>query len=256
MSVSAVSSSGPQGRFPQEGSSMSVHAPNVYIVDTDPDVESRRALAHTVSCAGYQPVFHGSAAELLLREDPATRGCVVLDATVAEHSELPLERFLKACRWPTIVLAEGATVEMAVRTLRAGAINVLARPVGESELIAAIDEAIRLDARRHNGLQHLDKLRAKHAGLTAREREVLQLVLRGRLNKQIAADLGVVEKTIKVHRARVMRKLGARTVPELVAIATTLGVFVYSPLDVAMESMRRASGAQADVRPSMFEGQK
>jgi FixJ family two-component response regulator len=129
---------------------------------------------------------------------------------------------------PVIFLTANGSIGASVRALKSGAVNFLSKPVDESELFAAIEEALRLDAARRAQDSSHRMARHRLLSLTPRERQVLEHVLAGRLNKQIAAELGTVEKTIKVHRARVMHKMGARSVAELVSVAAEAGL-QYKP---------------------------
>jgi FixJ family two-component response regulator len=197
----------------------------LFIVDDDPEV--RRALARLLRAAGYTTRAFGSASEFLVSgEARHTAGCIILDLAMPGLNGLELQQCLIAsgCHRPIIFLTGNGDISKSVRAMKAGAVNFLTKPVDDRELFAAVEEALALDAAdraawdtRHAVAERLNKL-------TPRERQVFEQVVAGRLNKQIAAELGIVEKTIKVHRARVMRKMNATSLVELVRLASLAGV--------------------------------
>src|SRR5262245_30981225 len=181
----------------------------VFVVDDDAEV--RRALGRLLRSAGYETRTFGSAIEFLAAHDPEPAGCIILDLAMPELDGLEVQASLAAsgCRRPIIFLTGNGSIPMTVMAIKAGPVNFLTKPVEDRKLFAAVEEALRIDAaERQRGSLHHDV--AERLGtLTPRERQVLERVVAGRFNKQIAADLGTVEKTIKVHRARVMHKMGA-----------------------------------------------
>lgn len=196
----------------------------VFIVDDDADV--RRALQRLLRSAAYETRAFGSAADFLAAHDPGIVGCVILDLAMPELNGLEVQAALttSGCHRPIIFLSGNGSIATSVSAMRAGAVNFLTKPVENSELFAAVEEALSIDVaeRRMESLRHAA---AERLGtLTPRERQVLDHVVAGRLNKQIAADLGTVEKTIKVHRARVMQKMGTRSLAELVRLAVCVGI--------------------------------
>ena len=209
---------------------MSGQRPTVFIVDDDPDVRTSTArLLHT---ADYETRTFESAAEFLANHQDEVPGCIILDVAMSGLTGLQLqERLVEVgCVHPIIFLTGVGSVPISVKAMKAGAVNFLTKPVEEDELFATVDEAIRLDqsGRRLRARRQVIARRVER--LTPREREVFELVIAGRLNKQIAAALGTVEKTVKVHRSRVMHKIGARTVAELVQLATCAGIVAAPPL--------------------------
>jgi FixJ family two-component response regulator len=197
----------------------------VYIVDDDPEV--RRALARLLRAAGYTTRSFGSASEFLVSgEARLCAGCIILDLAMPGLNGLELQQCLteSGCHRPIIFLTGNGDISKTVRAMKAGAVNFLTKPVDDRELLAAVEEALRLDAagRAAWSTRHLVSERLNT--LTRRERQVFEQVVAGRLNKQIAAELGIVEKTIKVHRARVMRKMQAGSIVELVHLASVAGV--------------------------------
>ncbi len=202
----------------------SPEAATVFIVDDDASVRS--ALARLVRLAGWQAEACSSAREFIARYDPAQPGCLVLDVSMPEVDGLELQGQLHELGdpLPIVFLTGHADVAMSVAAMRAGAINFLTKPVNGRELVDAVREAMARDAEERRERAVHERARTRLASLSTREREVLERVVAGRLNKQIAAELGAAEKTIKVHRARVMEKMAAASLAELVRLAQLAGV--------------------------------
>ncbi len=196
----------------------------IFIVDGDTDV--CRALGRLLRSAGYGTRLFCSAFDFLAEHDPEPTGCILMDISMPDLDGMEVQAMLAAsgCLRPIIFLTGNATIPLTVAAIRAGAVNFLAKPIDERRLLEAVDEALRIDAAQRSARRLRAAIQERLGTLTARERQVLEHVVRGRLNKQIAADLGTVEKTIKVHRARVMRKMGARSVAELVQLAGVAGL--------------------------------
>jgi FixJ family two-component response regulator len=191
-------------------------SPVVFIVDDD--IAERHALERMLDARDCEVRAFGSAHEFLAAHRSEPAGCIILDLALPGIDGLRLLECLAAegCHSPIIFLAWHGDIPTSVRAIKAGAVNVLDKPVEKAQFLGAIDEALDIDAaRRHLG-SVLSTAEHLLGTLTPREREVLEHVVAGRLNKQIAADLGVVEDTVKMHRARVMRKLGVRSLAELV----------------------------------------
>ncbi len=192
--------------------------PIIFIVDDDADV--RQSLGRLLR-ASYVTRTFSSSVDFLAAHDPQPAGCIILDLAMPDLDGLAVQASLAAsgCCRPIIFFTGNGSIPQSVTALRAGAVNFLIKPVATSELFAAIEEALRIDAlqRRTGSLRQV--VAERLSTLTPRERQVLEGVVSGRLNKQIAADLGTVEKTIKVHRARVMHKMRARSLAELVRLA-------------------------------------
>jgi FixJ family two-component response regulator len=203
---------------------MSLQPETVFIVDDDPDV--CRAVGRLVRGAGYEVREFNSGHDFLLAHDPDPPGCVLLDLTMPDLDGLELQRCLAAsgCHRPIVFLTANYDVQNTVRAMKAGAVNFLTKPVDRDELMAALAEALALDAAERAEWEARTTIAGRLATLTPRERQVLEKVVAGRLNKQIAAELGTVEKTIKVHRARVMQKLHATSLIQLVEIAQLAGL--------------------------------
>lgn len=197
----------------------------VSIVDDDPEV--RRALARLLRAAGYvTQSFESASAFLSSGEARAAAGCIILDLAMPGLNGFELQDSLgeSGCHRPVIFLTGNGDISKSVRAMKAGAVDFLEKPVDERELLAAVEEALRVDAEERAEWSTRESVSERLGTLTRRERQVFDQVVAGRLNKQIAAELGIVEKTIKVHRARVMRKMHAGSVVELVHLATVIRV--------------------------------
>jgi FixJ family two-component response regulator len=202
-----------------------LHAtPIVFVVDDDPSV--REALESLIIQAGWKPEVFVSAQEFLERPRVLVPSCLVLDVTLPGLNGLELQSLIAGDRidMPIIFITGHADVPMTVKAMKAGAVEFLTKPVPEDILINAIDGAIarsRLTLEKGSDLQ---ALRGRYAKLTPRERDVMSLVVRGLLNKQVAAELGVAEITVKAHRGQVMRKMNAASFADLVSMAAGLGL--------------------------------
>lgn len=198
--------------------------PIVFVVDDD--ISVRESLELLVRQAGWQPQLFDSAQTFLAQPRPATPCCLVLDVNLPGLNGLDLqERLAGECAGMPIIFITGyGDVPRTVRAMKAGAIEFLTKPLDDRVLLQAIADALEHS---HQALEHeqaLGALRKAHASLTPREREILDLVVAGRLNKVIAADLGISEITVKAHRGKLMRKMRARSVPDLVKMAAQLGL--------------------------------
>ena len=163
-----------------------------------------------------------------MHHDATVPGCAVLDVSMPGLDGLELQQALTAggSHRPVIFITGKGDVPTTVRAMKAGAIDFLTKPVSDTDLLGAIARAQEQDTKSRDLHAELASIQAKLTTLTPREREVLTHVVAGRLNKQIAGDLGTVEKTIKVHRSRVMEKLGVRTVADLVRMAAKAGISI------------------------------
>jgi FixJ family two-component response regulator len=204
---------------------MSEAAPIVFVVDDDDAV--RRALTRLIRSAGYRVQGYGSASEFLaLRPWAECPACLVLDVRLPGLNGLDLQCELNAASaWLPIIFITGyGDVAMTVNAMKAGATDVLTKPVVDSDLLRAVESAL---GKARQALAHrieLDSIQCRLARLTPREREVLVLLVQGRLNKQAAYELGIAEKTIKVHRARVMEKMEAHSLIELARAVDRAGI--------------------------------
>ncbi len=193
-------------------------SPTVFVVDDYAPVRS--AVSRLLRAAGFAVVAFGSPQEFLTQYDPHTPGCLVLDLDMPAVNGLELQRILatKDSALPIIFLTGHGDVPKSVQAMKHGASDFLTKPVNDRELLAAVRTAIEKDRALRRRQTELSEIRARLATLTPREREVLEHVVTGKLNKQIAGDLGTVEQTVKVHRARVMEKLKVQSVAELVRL--------------------------------------
>jgi FixJ family two-component response regulator len=196
----------------------------VYLVDDDAGV--LKALSRLLLARRYEVQSFTSPQAFLLHHDGSIPGCAVLDVAMPNLDGLALQHALTMAgsQRPIIFLTGQGDIPTSVRAMRAGAIDFLTKPVNDTDLLAAIAHAEEEDTKTRSSNAYLDSINAKFAMLTPREHEVMTHVIAGRLNKQIAGDLGTVEKTVKVHRGRVMNKLGVRSVAELVRIAEKAGI--------------------------------
>ena len=195
----------------------------IYLVDDDPGV--LKALSRLLRAKGFDVKPYSSPQLFLEEHDLAEPGCAVLDVSMPSLDGLALQRALTASAGshrPVVFITGKADIPTSVRAMKAGAIDFLTKPVKDEDLFEAISRAEARDAQSRQLHSELKSIQAKIETLTPREREVLLHVVAGRLNKQIAGDLGTVEKTIKVHRSRMMEKLGIRTVADLVRMAGKL----------------------------------
>ena len=195
-----------------------------FLVDDDRGV--LKALARLLQAAGYNTESFSSPREFLASHDASVPGCAIVDLAMSELDGLQLQEILinDGSERPIIFLTGYGDISTSVRAMRAGAIDFLTKPVKHELLFAAIDRAAEVDSRLRQKREEERSINDRLAMLTRREREVLRYVVAGRLNKQIAATLGTVEKTIKVHRGRMMTKLGVRCVADLVRLTERAGI--------------------------------
>jgi FixJ family two-component response regulator len=198
--------------------------PVVYLLDDEP--EMLKALTRLLRAQGFQVRAFVSARELLASERPEGVACLVLDMAMPEIDGPQVQEQLRrtGAELPVVFLTGHGDIPMSVRAMKAGAENFLTKPVNADELLPAIRAALKRAAAQQAESHELAALSERLAGLTPREREVLAHVIAGKMNKAIAAELGTGEQNIKVHRGRVMRKMGVRSVAELVRVAERLGV--------------------------------
>ena len=203
---------------------MNIGIPTVFVIHGVP--EDRDALSRRLASAGYRVCTFRSAERFLEEQDAVTPGCLLVDVALPGMSGLDLQRALIRSQFlrPVIFFTDKGDVQSSVRAMKAGAVDFLTKASDDARIFAAVDQALRVDreARRTRAVNKLIDQRIE--ALTPRERQVMEQVVFGRLNKQIAAELGTGEKTVKVHRARVMSKMGARSVAELVYLAARVGI--------------------------------
>jgi len=194
--------------------------PIVHVVDDDDSL--RKAVTRLLRAAGYEVRSYGSAGDFALaNRENNRRGCVLLDVRMPGPSGLDLQEALAKEEepLPIIFLTAHGDVPMSVRAMKAGAVDFLTKPIKRDVLLGAVRTALARDTQLHTSREQLRELRARFARLTPRERAVFDLVIIGRLNKQIAAELGMAERTVKAHRAQVMTKMRATSLAQLVHLA-------------------------------------
>lgn len=198
-------------------------AATVFVVDDDPEV--RAALDRLLRSAGWSVRTYASASEFLGSPPEGGHGCILLDVSMPGMSGPELhQRILEmGITYPVVYLTGDCTLSTGVHAMKAGALDLLEKPVEESDLLRAVEEAIARHARTRSSQARVDDVRRRLAKLSPREHEVMGHVIAGRLNKQIAADLGIAEKTVKVHRGRMLAKMEVRSVAQLVRLCDQLG---------------------------------
>lgn len=203
---------------------MMTPSPTVFIVDDDSAV--LKSLARLLRSARLNVMAFGSPQEFLERHDPRAPGCLVLDLAMPGLNGLELQAALtvKGSAIPIIFLTGHGNIPASVQAMKRGALDFLTKPVNDDDLLKAVQVAIEKDRIARIARAELEDIQARLDSLTPREREVLTHVVSGQLNKQTAADLGTVEKTIKVHRGRVMEKMKVQSVAELVRLAERAGI--------------------------------
>jgi FixJ family two-component response regulator len=198
--------------------------PIVFVVDDDAEV--RKALDSLIRSVGLQVKLFSAAQEFLQSKRPSAPSCLVLDIRLPGISGLECQRKLAEANdpMPIIFITGHGDIPMSVRAMKAGAVEFLPKPFGQQDLLDAIHHALENDAARRQREAEVAELRDRFEWLTPREREVLPLVVSGLLNKQIAAEIGTSETTVKVHRGQLMRKMGADSLPDLVRMAEKIGI--------------------------------
>ncbi len=196
----------------------------IAIVDDDPSV--RKGLERLIRSLGWQAETFASAQEFLDRPRTEAPSCLVLDLQLPGLSGLDLQKRMSEAglETPIVFLTGHGNIPASVKAMKAGAVEFLTKPVDEQDLLRAIREAIELDRRTREELADKHELRRRYESLTAREQEVMEQVVSGLLNKQIAGELKITEDTVKFHRGHIMRKMQADSLADLVRMAETLGI--------------------------------
>jgi FixJ family two-component response regulator len=198
----------------------------VFVVDDDAPM--RESLKNLIRSVGLRVELFASAQEFLRSKRPDQPSCLVLDVRLPGLSGLDLQRRTgdAGIEIPIVFITGHGDIPMSVRAMKAGAVEFLTKPFRDQDLLDAIQQALERDGKARDQRAALEELRSRFASLTSREREVMKRVVAGLLNKQIGAELGTSETTVKIHRHQVMEKMGAGSLPELVRMADRLGVVV------------------------------
>jgi RNA polymerase sigma factor (sigma-70 family) len=203
--------------------------PSVLVIDDDP--EFRESVARLLRTVGLSTRQFSSVHDFLKADPPEGPTCLVLDVRMPGRSGLELQRDLAAAnrQVPIIFITAHADVPMTVQAMKRGAMEFLTKPFRDQDLLDAVEAGLARDRARQESERTLAMLRERFDSLSPREREIMLHVVAGRLNKQIANDIGIAESTVKVHRTHLMRKMKARSLPELSRMADTLNVRLQQP---------------------------
>lgn len=208
----------------------------IFIVDDDEPI--REALSELLASHGMRAVAFGSAGDYIGAEKPDVPACLILDVELPDINGLDLQGQIAEADHPPIVFITGyGDIPSSVRAIKHGAVDFLTKPFNDDDLMAAVRAAIGKDRERRSERAELGGLRQRYLGLTPREREVLPLVVSGLLNKQAAAELGISEVTLQIHRRNIMRKMAAASLADLVRMAERL--------EIPVTHSRRSGGNRA-----------
>jgi FixJ family two-component response regulator len=212
------------GRPPSPDDLASAEQPIVFVIDDDESM--RRALTNLFQSVGLRVEAFGSAPELLQSKLPDVASCLVLDIRLPGLSGLDFQLELTKANIhiPVVFMTGHGDIPMSVGAMKAGAVDFLSKPFRQQEMLDAVRVAIERDRKRRKDEKIVSDLRARFETLTARERDVLALVVSGLMNKQIAAEMSIAEITVKIHRGRIMKKMATRSLADLVRIAEMLGI--------------------------------
>jgi FixJ family two-component response regulator len=208
----------------ESGSPKSDPIPIVFVVDDD--ISVRESLEALIRFVGWQPETFASAEEFLTRPRPVAPCCLVLDVSLPELNGLEMQKLITPDRidMPIIFITGHGDIPMTVQAMKAGAVEFLTKPIDDDALLSSIKSAVKRSAAALDDQAELQALRQRHESLTPREREVMRLVVAGMLNKQIGMKLGISEITVKAHRGKMMQKMKAESLADLVKTAMRLGL--------------------------------
>jgi FixJ family two-component response regulator len=208
----------------ESGSPKSEATPIVFVVDDD--ISVRESLELLIRCVGWQPETFASAEEFLARPRVLVPSCLVLDVSLPDLNGLEVQKLIAADRidMPIIFITGHGDVPMTVQAMKAGAVEFLTKPIDDDALLSAIRHAIERSSAALGDEGEMQELRDRYASLTPREREVMKLIVTGMLNKQVGLKLGISVITVKAHRGKMMRKMKADSLADLVKIAVRLGL--------------------------------
>jgi FixJ family two-component response regulator len=206
------------------GEPVSAREPLVFIVEDDESM--RRALSNLFQSVGLEVEMFGSASEMLQGQLPDVASCLVLDIRLPGLSGLDFQAELAKANIhiPIIFMTGHGDIPMSVRAMKSGAVDFLTKPFRDQDMLDAVTLAIERDRKRREADKIVANLQTHFEALTPREREILALVSSGLMNKQIAADLGIAEITVKIHRGHIVKKMGAKSLADLLRMAETLGI--------------------------------
>lgn len=211
-------------RSSESGSPKSSPIPIVFVVDDD--ISVRESLEALIRFVGWQPETFGSAEEFLTRPRPLAPCCLVLDVSLPELNGLELQKLIAAERidMPIIFITGHGDIPMTVQAMKAGAVEFLTKPIDDDALLSAIRHAIERSSAALAHEAEVEEIRTCYTSLTPREREVMKLIVTGMLNKQVGLKLGISEITVKAHRGKMMQKMKANSLADLVKMTVRLGL--------------------------------
>jgi FixJ family two-component response regulator len=214
-----------------------VNGATLFIVDDNHG--TRMALSYLLEAAGYQVRSFESAESFLKEQDSTTPGCLLLDVCMPGLSGLELQRLLGGSpnARPIIFLTGTDDIEDSVLAMKQGAVDFLTKPIDDMRLFAAVEQALRRDSEQRRERTALKKIQQRVDTLTPREQQVMGYVIGGRLNKQIAWQMGIGVKTVKIHRWHVMSKMGVRSVAELTQLAMRIGIAIEHPASIGASAL-------------------
>jgi FixJ family two-component response regulator len=214
---------------------MCVEQPAIFVVDDD--ASAREGIEDLLQSVGLRVMTFGSPLEFLEYERPEVPGCIILDMRLTNTSGLEVQKVLAEAGvgLPVIFVTGHGDIPMSVMAMKSGAIEFLTKPFREQSLLDAVNAGIEKDRKRREELKFVSELRRRFEGLTPRERDVFALVVTGRPNKQLAAELGLSEMTVKVHRSQINKKMKATSIVELVRMADRLGISSPQKLEIGMK---------------------